>query len=181
MEDNQPIINKKKIIIATVAFFVIVGAVAFLLLYKGPGQSLEDQEVQFTFAKDGSKIAEIQELVNYGLTRKEYTQVFHELDTKLPNIEPSASFFYLVEESETIAPSGNVETTSDTQGESYLRDNNDPTEEIFGVKDGTEEERKSSGEGRGRLSFLMRSSGDKNYIVTVDLERNPIVVSIAEE
>lgn len=181
MMDNQPIISKKKILIALGAMAAVVGIVLLILFFPSPDQDLSGQETQFNFAKEGSKIAEIQELIKYGLSREQYTTVFNKLDKELPELEPEAAYFYLVEESEWLEESAQASAPVATVEAEARAPEDDPTATIFGTQDGTEEARTGNGSAEDVLGFLIRSDRNKTYKVRVNVATAPVTVKIEAE
>ena len=103
MDNNQPILTRKKLLFIGGAFLVVLMSIAFVIIYRnGPSQDMPDyqEELQFNFVSEGSKIAGIQVLVtNGGLSNGQYKKVCKALGEKLPELEPDSRYFLYVEES----------------------------------------------------------------------------------
>lgn len=125
MNDTQPIITKRKLLIALVVILILFGAGTFALLYKGPSQEIPDStEPMLDFAAPGSKIAGIQVLVkNGGLSSEQYTSVYQELNKKLPEMEPDSNYFDYEEGSLSLSTTQKVdEDGQDAEEEIWLED-----------------------------------------------------------
>ncbi len=190
MDYDQPILSKKKIIIIVAVFFALFGAgcVAYFLS-QGPGQDIPDtQEPQFDFAKEGSKIAGIQILMeNGGMVQGQFDKVVTSLDEQLSELEPNATYFNYVEESLSITSSGktslpeveiddstvtgNAEYEDDIPDEEYVRVADEELEE-----DGLENESVFD-----TVGFVMVSSLGTEYLVSVYTAGNLSTANVTVE
>ena len=169
MEEDRPLITKKLVLIVLSLFFLAFGLASFFLLYKGPGQNLDEEEIQLDFATEDSKIAGIQKLItDGGLSQQQYDIVYKKLNDTLPDLEPESRYFTLVEESLAITSSGKDDNSIDWSSLPSSEVQDDTADEPIPEEESVRRE-VSDGDDAAldMLVFTMRSEFGNEYSVKV--------------
>lgn len=165
MQNNQPILTKKKLILIGIGVFILLGVGAVVISRANVSQNMPEnqEELYLNFAAEGSKIAGIQALVsNGGLSKTQYNKVYKVLNEKLPEAEPDSRYFIFVEESLGSKASATAESmydNVDVSPEPGAGDETEYTREI--VSDREEMEMVDT------IVFTMRSESGAEYAVEV--------------
>ena len=169
--DNKPKISPKILAIVAICFVVVIVIVSIVLFRGGAGQNLDDAEPAIEYAGTDTKIAGIQFLINEGLTREQYLDVFDKLTKFADEKFPNAKYLNYVEGSQTL------ETKAEAEEESVLT----PEEEtallasIAAAADSEEtpseyysEDREDDGFGSALIVFEMTTDTNESVKVKVD-------------
>lgn len=172
MEGIKPRITKKTIVICIVVFFVLIGVASIVFVAtKEPEQNLENQEAVVEFVGENSRVADIQFLLDNGLTLEKYTSVCSAIDKALNKVDSESKYFSYVYDSfkQDKSQSNQNSTLTEEERVAILAavSGNDHTTEKYGPEKSSADAHLEK-EQLPVMSFTLASDTGKTYNVKFD-------------